>query len=146
MPDKDVILRQLQLEWQDHIQTRRQTWRTLEIEGALIVGLIGVDFKLDNLWVVSVLGFLVIIATLLGILITVHHRRGQVENFNRMYRLEEALDLHKPGFLDDIRPLKEFEWTDVLNLRRMNTPLFIVWMHIAMMIFTLVYVVAKFIA
>ena len=53
MPDNETLRRGLELEWQDFIQTRGQTWRTLEIEAALIVGMVGADFKFDNRWVID---------------------------------------------------------------------------------------------
>ena len=139
--DKETLRKALELEWNDHIQTRRQTWRTLEIEAILIVGLVGVDFKFDNPLVVVVLGVLVIVSTISGMLITIHHRKGQIQKFRTICKLEETLGLE--SFIHG-EPPQEFQWLDIINPIKMNTPLFIVRMHIAMMLFTLLYVTAKF--
>ena len=93
-----------------------------------------------------VLGLLVVLATVSGILITVHHRRGQIRKFEHIDRLEEVLGLHQVGLLDDVHPPEKFRWVHSLNPAKWNTPLFILRMHFAMMIFTLIYVVAKFTA
>ena len=146
IPDKQTLLHQLQLTWQDHIQTRNQTWKTLEIEAALVLGLIGADLKFNNTWVTIIIGIVLIVASLSGIAITVHHRRGQIRKFIHMIRIEKTLGLHRPGLLDDVHPPREFKWSDLINPnpKRINTPLFILRMHIAMLAFTIIYIVARF--
>ena len=138
-PDKEVLLKALELEWQDFIQTRRQTWRTLEIEGALIVGLIGADFKFNEPLIAFLIGILVIIATLSGSLITIHHRRGQILKYEHINRLEKALGLQEAGLIDNVHLPEEFKWLHLVNPTKWNTPLFILRMHFAMMIFTIIY-------
>jgi len=144
-PNKETLRHQLQLEWQDHIQTRAQTWKTLEIEAALFLGLIGADLKLNNVWLTLVLGLILVIASMSGVIITVHHRRGQVRKFTHIDRLEEALGLHRPGLMDDVKPPAEFRWSEVLNPAKVNTPLFILRMHVAILLFASTYVVMRFI-
>jgi len=138
-PSEETLRQQLQLEWQDNIQTRSQTWKTLEMEAALVIGLIGVDIKFDLLWVALILGVLVVISCLSGIAISIHHRNGQVRKFIHIDRLEAALGLHHPGLLDDVHPPERFRWIDVLNPTRTNTPLFILRTHFAILLFALIY-------
>ena len=144
LPTEESLRNQLQLEWQDHIQTRSQTWKTLEIEAALVLGLIGADFKFDNIGVVVILGVLIVISCISGIGITVHHRIGQIRKFTHIDRIEEALGLHQKGLLDGVHPPAKFKWSDIINPTRNNTPLFILRMHFAILLFTLIYVGARF--
>lgn len=143
--DKETLRRALQFEWNDHYQMCRQTWRSLQIEAVLLAGLIAADFKLDNRWVVLALGLVVIAATLLGALITVHHRKGQRRKFIHIDRLEEALGLHRPGLLDDVHPPEEFGWKHIYDFKKWNTPLFMLRAHICVLLFAVIYVVAGFI-
>jgi len=142
-PTEETLRNQLQLEWQDHIQTRSQTWKTLEIEAALVLGLVGADLKFDNVGVAVILSVLLIISCISGIGITVHHRRGQIRKFTHIDRIEEVLGLHQKGLLDAVHPPSEFKWIDILIPWRNNTPLFILRMHIAIMIFTVIYAFAR---
>ncbi len=142
-PTEETLRTQLQIEWRDHIQTRSQTWKTLEIEALLVVGLIGADLKFNNIWVVVILGFVLFFASLSGIAITKHHRTGQIRKFTHIDRIEETLGLHQPGLLDSVHPPRAFKWSDIFDLKKVNTPLFILRMHIAIFLFTLVYVVAR---
>jgi hypothetical protein len=138
-PSEESLRQQLQLEWQDHAQTRVQTWKTLEIEAGLVLALIGLDIKFNLLWVALGLGVLVILSCISGIAVTIHHRNGQVRKFTHIGRLEKALGLHQPGLLDDVHPPALFKWTDIFNPKRVNTPLFILRTHIAILLFALVY-------
>ena len=47
-PSEETLRVALQLEWQDHIQTRAQTWQSLPIVAALLVGLIGIDWQIGR--------------------------------------------------------------------------------------------------
>ena len=145
MPDNETLRRGLELEWQDFIQTRGQTWRTLEIEAALIVGMVGADFKFDNRWVAVALGCLVITATVCGIMITIHHRKGQIIKYQYIKRFEKALGLNREELLGDPRLPEAFKWRHVVHCGKWNTPLFILRMHIALMAFTMIYVGARLI-
>lgn len=47
MNSKDLstenIIQLIQIQWQDHFQTRTQTWKSLEIAAILSIALIGMD-------------------------------------------------------------------------------------------------------
>jgi disulfide bond formation protein DsbB len=141
----DEILRHaLRIEWDDHFQTRKQTWKTLEIAAILLAGFIVVDWRFQNLWLMSVLAVLLLYTSISGVVVSWHHRKAQIRKFQHIDRLEEALGLHKPGLLDDVRPPRPFRPLDVLNLPKMSTPLFILRMHLAFLVFLAVYVIARF--
>lgn len=142
-PDKETLRSTLDLEWQDHFQTRRQTWKTLEIAALLLVGFVLADLRLRDTWAVTVLGLLTAGVSLTGAMASLHHRRAQVRKFTHIDRLEEALGLHRSGLLDDVHPPPLFRWTDLVNPRRMNTPLFIFRAHLAILLFVVVYVTAR---
>ena len=44
----DTLLKQYEIQWQDHFQTRSQTWKGLEISVILAVALVGLDWKIDH--------------------------------------------------------------------------------------------------
>jgi len=142
MPDSKSILKVLELGWQDFFHARTQTWETLKIEAALVVGLIGADFKFDNVWVALLFGGLIVLATFSGILITLHHREGQITQYRHISNAEKALHL-SPNIIDGIKLPESIHWIDIINPKAHNTPLFILRMHIAIMLFALIYVGAK---
>ncbi|MDO8752485.1 MAG: hypothetical protein Q7J80_01210, partial [Anaerolineales bacterium] len=72
-PDHETLRKALELEWLDHFNMRDQTWRTLQVEASLVVGLIGADFKFEEAWVTLAIGLLISLTTISGFLITVHH-------------------------------------------------------------------------
>ena len=143
-PTDESLRHQLQIEWQDHIQTRQQTWESLKIEAVLVVGLIGADLKFSNIYIVIIIGIILFFSSLSGLAITIHHRKGQIRKFIHIDRIEERLHLHIPGLLDDVFPPKPFKWIDIINPCKVNTPLFILRIHIAILLFTVVYIIARF--
>jgi len=114
-PDKETLRHQLQLEWQDHIQTRAQTWKSLEIEVFLTIGFVGADIKFDNIWVTIVLGIIFFASSVSGIAITIHHREGQRRKFIHIDNLEQALGLHQKDLLPDVHPPVPFKWSHVFG-------------------------------
>lgn len=83
-PDRETLLSQLQIEWQDHIQTRSQTWKTLQIAAFLLLCLVGLDLLLDNKWWTSLFGIVIVVSNIEGIRISAHHRRAQVRKFQHI--------------------------------------------------------------
>ena len=142
-PSDEALLRALELSWQDHIQTRSQTWRSLEIEAALVLGLIGADFKFENGWVTIVIGSLVALSTISGILITMHHRTAEIRAFEHIISFEKELGLDALHLLGQVRSPKPLRLLHLINPRKMYTPLFIPRMHITILAFTVIYVLAR---
>ena len=139
----ESVRKLLEIEWQDHFHMRDQTWRTLQIEAALVLGLVGADLKFASVWVTTIIGFLIILSTLSGFMITLHHRKNQNFKFENIIRFETWLGLIEPGLLEGVKPPKPFSWSDLIHPKHMNTSLFIMRMHIAMGLFTAVYVTAR---
>jgi hypothetical protein len=82
--DVEILLKCLELEWQDHFQTRIQTWRTLEIVAAIAVGLVGIDWQIGNRFATSAAALLLIAAAGFGVLITRRHRKVEREKFENI--------------------------------------------------------------
>jgi len=141
--DPASVRKVLELEWQDHFHMRDQTWKTLQIEAALVLGLIGADLKFETLWVTGVIGLLIILAAVSGFMITLHHRNSQKLKFENIIRFEEWLGLITPELLEGVKPPKPFARIDLVHPGRMNTPLFIMRMHIVIGVFVLIYVIAR---
>jgi len=47
-PTEAALLKMLEMQWQDHFQTRVQTWKSLEIATPMIVALVALDWGLKN--------------------------------------------------------------------------------------------------
>ena len=66
MPSEESLRKMLDIQWQDHFQTRAQTWKALEITAVLAVAMVGVDWRIANSQVpiyVSILLFVVGVVT-----------------------------------------------------------------------------------
>ena len=145
MAKDEVLLKCMEMEWQDHFQTRVQTWHSLEMEALLAVALIGIDWKLENIYATLVVSFLLILAAYFGVLITIRHRNGvEVPKFKRIIRIEEELGLSKLGGLfADVKPPQEIKWWHAFYLNRSSTMLFILRMHMILMAFGIIYLVSR---
>ncbi len=147
MPSEGTLHNQLQIEWQDHIQTRAQSWKTLQMEIGLILGLVGADLKFNNIWITSVLGILVLFSVLSGFLVSLAHWKVQIRIFKDINAIEQALGLLDPNFLRQGHEPGTWKWTDLINPKPKYSyvPIYILRLHIAFALFTLVYIVAKFV-
>lgn len=141
--DDEALRTQLQIEWQDHFQTRAQSWRTIQISGALVLGLVGADIKFNEIWVTTTIGILLILTSLSSVAVTLRHWRIQIGIFRRIYRIEELLGLlnslgegHTPG---------TYSKFDVINPKRPYVPVFIIRIHIIITVFTVFYILARWI-
>lgn len=135
----------MDLAWRDHHHMREQTWRTVQIEAALVAGLIGLDWQIQNVYVTIAAGSLVMVAAMFGVQITLHHRKGEIRKFTHITNCEEALGLHSkeflpPGTTNVPKPISFF---DAFNPRVQNTSAFILRMHIALLFFAFLYVIGR---
>ncbi len=144
IPSKETLHNQLRIEWQDHFQTRAQSWKTLQMEIGLILGLIGADLKFDNIWITSVLGILILFSSLSGFLVTLAHWRVQIRIFKDINAIEKALGLLNSNFLGQGHVPATFKWNDIINPKCSYVPIYILRLHITIILFTLIYIVAKF--
>ena len=139
----DILLKCLEIEWQDHFNTRAQTWKTLEIEAMLAVALVGIDWQLDSIFATSAVAVLLILAALSGSAITYRHRNNvEVMKFSHIINIEEKLGLCEPDLFGDVRKPAPIEWWHVLYPKS-NTPLFILRMNIIFMVFGIIYLVFR---
>jgi hypothetical protein len=161
--------------WRDHHHARDQTWRGLQIEGALAAGMLTVDAQFRVPFATTAIGVLVVVASFFGIMITLNHRRLERRKFIHIMNCEEMLGVHR----DDLIPLDSkgrqqfgishdgyearcpsppprmvvkaaevsvpgaLSFVDALNPNVNNTAVFIVRMHIAIMLFAVILVIAR---
>jgi len=142
-PSVETIRHQLEIQWQDHFQTRAQTWKTLQIEAAMFLAIIGADFKLSNPWLLIPLGSVLVISTFFGIAITIHHRKVQIQKFQFIYNFEEKLSLHSPEYMGTATKPALFKWEKVFDFKNIATPTFILMMHLLLLSFAILYIVFR---
>ncbi|MBI3912816.1 MAG: hypothetical protein HY327_01275 [Chloroflexi bacterium] len=140
MPSEQVLLKCLELEWQDHFQTRAQTWKSLEIEAVLAVALVGIDWRLGNVLATSAVALLLIIAAFFGSKITIYHRKVEVMKFTHIIEIEKRLGMLVPGLFGDVKQPEPFKWLDVFSLKS-NSLLFVLRMHTILLTFGIIYLV-----
>jgi hypothetical protein len=139
-PTEAALLKLLDIQWQDHFQTRSQTWKALEITALIAVALVGLDWKIDN-WLVTVVGAcLLAIVALFGMQITIRHRnRVEVMKFNIIKSVGEEL-----GLVDSKLELpKPIQWWYVFLFWKSNTSLFILRMQFVILLFAIGYLVLR---
>ncbi len=91
----DILLREMEFDWNDHFEIRRQTWKTVMASGAILVALIGFNFsRTDSVFNGILLygGCLTLfLVSLFGLIITFHHRRCEKDKFKILHACEEKL-------------------------------------------------------
>lgn len=142
-PSEETLRQQLQIQWQDHIQTRNQTWKTLQIEAAMFLAIIGADVTLNSPWKLIPLGGVLLVAICFGMAVTIHHRKVQIQKFQFIFMLEEKLGLHQSGFMEGVSKPAKFKWSGIFDFKKIATPTFILVMHILILIFAIIYIVVR---
>ncbi len=131
----EAKIKDLELQWQDHFQTRTQTWNALKISATLAIALIGLDWRIDNPWVTIICSFLIALVAIFGIQITVRHRnRVEVKKFELIIELERKLGLNYNHKVPD-----EIRWWYVFHFWKSNTSLFILRMQFVIFIISIIY-------
>ncbi len=134
----DTLLKQYEIQWQDHFQTRSQTWKGLEISVILAVALVGLDWKIDHQVATCIAAALLILVALFGMQITIRHRnKVEVKKFEIISDLERQLNLENHPL-----PPKITFW-DVFRIRKSNTSLFILRMQFVLLVFAVTYFVFR---
>jgi len=150
-PEPESVRLAMDQAWRDHHHARDQTWKAVQIEAVLGAGLITVDVQFGNIFATCAAGALVLIAAFFGILISLHHRNLEIRKLIHVLNCEEYLGLRNnrliPSFDDDKeagvkRPSKIPLWR-VFDYRKRSTAVFIMRMHIAIMIFAVIIVIAR---
>lgn len=135
----DVLIKLLEIQWQDHFQTRAQTWKALEITAVLAVALVGLDWQIDNRVITLGSAILLFIVAQFGVLITLKHRRVEITKFALIASLENQL-----GVADENLTLpKPINWFSIFQIRKSNTPLFILRMHFIIQLFAISYCILR---
>ena len=139
-PSETALIKLLEIQWQDHFQTRRQTWEALRILALIAVALVGVDWKINRPIVTIVSAFLLSTVALFGMQITIRHRnRVEVMKFNIIKSIGEEL-----GLLDSKLELpKPIHWWYVFLFWKSNTSLFILRMQFVILIFAISYLIIR---
>lgn len=132
----EALLKDLELQWQDHFQTRTQTWKTLEITALLAVALFGLSSQVNNPSITLAAAFLLVLISLFGTQITLRHRnKVEYDKMAKISKLER--DLH----ISNNDPVVErITSLTVFNLKKSNTSLFILRIHFVIQLFALIYI------
>jgi len=134
-PSEETLRKMLDIQWQDHFQTRAQTWKALEITGILAVALVGLDWRIDNRIVTIVASVLLLLVAQFGVSITLRHRKVEVTKFRIITSLEKQL-----GVADESLQLPQpISWWSIFDPRKSNTSLFILRTLVIIQLFAIGY-------
>jgi hypothetical protein len=134
-PSEETLRKQLDIQWQDHFQTRTQTWKALEITALLAVALVGLDWRAGNQFVTIGTAVLLLIVAQFGVLITRHHRDVEITKLRIITALEKQL-----GIADEkLKPPAPIRWFTIFQVWKSNTPLFILRMYFIIQVFAIGY-------
>lgn len=120
--DDEALLKVFETEWQDHFQTRSQTWRALQIAALLTVAIVGIQWTAANPFVGISSSLLLMGVSLFGMQITFRHRNSvEVKKFTVITEIEKRLRFKASGLgiPDRITVRDIFRW------RKSNTSQFL---------------------
>jgi len=78
---KEVYLKYLEMQWNDHFHMRNQTWKTLTYTAVFFIGIVGLEIKVANDFVMICLYSLLMIVMVFGWSTASHHRVRQKGKF-----------------------------------------------------------------
>ena len=124
--EKPDMLKLLETEWQDHFQTRIQTWKALEIAALLTVAIVGIQWKVTHPVVGLISSILLIGVSLFGMQITFRHRNSvEFTKFTIIKEIEKQLKFEAPG----LGVPKKISILDIIRFWKSNTSLFLLRMQ-----------------
>ncbi|MDX1813066.1 MAG: hypothetical protein R3240_14015 [Gammaproteobacteria bacterium] len=91
---EDAIKKDLELQWSDHFHMRDQTWKTLTNSILFFLGVIGIQFNVNEKFVLVAANFALVITAFIGWSVAHHHRDRQNEKFKIIQKYEEMLGLY----------------------------------------------------
>jgi len=139
-PTEKALLKMLDVQWQDHFQTRNQTWKALEVMAIVAVALVGLDWQVSDYRVTIGTAFLLALVAVFGMLITFHHRNNvEITKFKVIRSTEEQLNIADPDF----KPPRPIRLWDIFFLWKSNTSLFILRMQFVILLFAVGYLVLR---
>jgi hypothetical protein len=142
-PDlRSSVEKGMEMAWQDHHHARNQTWEALKLEALLAVALIGLDVsKAFSPSVPAIGSLLLFLLAVSGMMITLHHRELERRKFRHIMHCEDALGLRK--YIDQVSlPSPNYIW-DTFLFWKSNTILFIMRMHFAILVLSLVFLLSR---
>lgn len=95
MPSKEVLLKDLELQWKDHFHMRDQTWKTLTNTSLFFLGTVGLEIKGVGKHVMIFAYAALILAALFGFFIARQHRIRQGQKFDFIEKYERLLGLYE---------------------------------------------------
>ncbi len=121
-----ALLKLFETEWQDHFQSRRQTWQALQVAALLTVAVVGIQWKAEHPIIGIISSALLIGVSFFGMQITYRHRNSVEKNkFTVIIAIEKRLHFKATG-LGIPRPLKV---GDIFAVWKSNTSLFLLRMQ-----------------
>ena len=130
-PSEETLRKMIEMEWQDHFQTRTQTWKALEVTALLAVALVGLDWRAGDPVVTAAAAILILIVAQFGMQITRRHREVERRVFRLIISYQEQLGITDPEF----KVPQLVSWWDIFRFWKSNTSLFIMRMHFAVQLF-----------
>jgi len=132
--------------WRDHQHTRDQTWRALQIGFLISAGIIGINWKTQSIIVAIIAGILVLFAALSGIQITLRHRNNvEFTKFQHILNCEKALGLLRNDLISNAGLPSRISFWDSFRPKKGNTAIFILRMHVAILLFAILFLIWRII-
>ena len=122
---QQAISNDLQTQWQDHFHMRDQTWKVLQYSILFFLGVVGLEIKSVDKSILVLAYIAVLVTSIFGVIIAVHHRQRQKEKFRIIMIYEQELGLSKL-----IKPVLDDAHKPVAG--RINTSTYIVVMQLAL--------------
>ncbi len=141
-PSETALLKMLEIEWQDHFHMRDQAWKTIQVQSAVAIALVGADIAFRSAGVSIVLSIILVVVSISGLLITWHHRNAQVIKFRHIIRIEEKLHLLSDDLLDVVEP-SAYKIRDILNPAVVSTPVFLLRIQVMLFVFSILFVLSS---
>ncbi len=120
-----AISSDLQTQWQDHFHMRDQTWKVLQYSIFFFLGVVGLEIKGVDKALLVLAYMAVLITSLFGFFVALHHRRRQKEKFQIIGIYEREL-----GLYELIKPILDDAHKTLAG--RLNTSTYIVVMQLAL--------------
>lgn len=140
--DPESVRLALDQAWKDHHHCRDQTWKALQMELVIIAALIAINFQIPNMSVILITAALAVILSVCGVQITIRHRNNvECLKFVHIKNCSEALGLMHNELICDTGLPNKINIFDAFNPTKANTSLFILRMHLAILVFSLIYFV-----
>lgn len=115
--------------WRDHQHTRDQTWKALQTEFLLAVAVVGAAWQTQSTVVIVAAAVLVFVVSLCCIQVSLRHRNSvELTKFRHILNCEEALGLHRPDLIADVKMPQPMTFSDAFRWKKANSAVFIlIW-------------------